>query len=394
MHRDDAGLAAALAGLDAAALRRTRRTIEAWPVPGDGTQALVGGRKLRVFCSNDYLGLAHHPKLREAHHAAAARDGSGAGASHLVSGHGREHEALEQELAAFTGRERALLYSTGYMANLGVLSAFATRGTPVLQDRLNHASLIDGARLAEAKLLRYAHVDAADAARRLETAPDCEVVATDGLFSMDGDVAPLAALAEAARKARAWLVVDDAHGLGATGTTGRGTLEMQGLGSDAVPLLVGTLGKAFGCAGAFVAGDRDVIEWLVQRSRTYIYTTALPPGTAAAARAALQLAASEGWRRERLAQWVARLRAGARQRGLPLAGSTSPIQPLPVGDAARALRISAALDARGYWVSAIRPPTVPPGTARLRITLSAQHDEAAVDGLLDALAEAWHEDAP
>jgi 8-amino-7-oxononanoate synthase len=394
MHRDHAALAAALADLDAAALRRKRRTIEAWPVPGDGTHAVVGGRTLRVFCSNDYLGLAHDARLAEAARAAATRDGSGAGASHLVSGHGREHEALEHELAAYTGRERALLYSTGYMANLGVLSAFAARGTPVLQDRLNHASLIDGARLAEARLLRYAHADAADAARRLAAAPECEVVATDGLFSMDGDQAPLAALADAARSARAWLVVDDAHGLGATGATGRGTLEIQGLGSDAVPLLVGTLGKAFGCAGAFVAGDRDAIEWLLQRSRTYIYTTALPPAVAAAARVALQLAANEGWRRERLATLVRRLHEGAAARGLPLAGSTSPIQPLLVGDAARALRLSAALDARGYWVSAIRPPTVPPGTARLRITLSAQHDEAAVDGLLDALAEAWHEDAP
>jgi 8-amino-7-oxononanoate synthase len=393
MRRDAGELAAALAGLDAAALRRRRRVVEAWPARGDGTRVIVLGRELRVFCSNDYLGLAHHPALAAAQHAAAERDGSGAGAAHLISGHGREHQALEEELAAFCGRQRALLYSTGYMANLGVLSAFATRGASILQDRLNHASLIDGARLAEARLLRYAHADAGDAARRLERAADCEVVASDGLFSMDGDTAPLAALAEAARRARAWLVVDDAHGLGATGATGRGTLELQGLGAAAVPLLVGTLGKAFGCFGAFVAGDAEPIEWLMQRSRTYVYTTALPPGAAAAARTALRLAASEGWRRERLHSLIARLRAGAAQRGLPLGGSSSPIQPLLVGDAARATRLAAALEARGYWVGAIRPPTVPPGTARLRITLSAAHDEAAVDGLLEALSGAWAAEA-
>jgi 8-amino-7-oxononanoate synthase len=393
MHRDASVLAAALAQLDASALRRRRRVVEAWPVPGDATHAIVQGCTLRVFCSNDYLGLSHHPALAAAQRAASERDGSGAGAAHLISGHGREHQALEEELAAFTGRERALLFSTGYMANLGVLAAFAERGTPVLQDRLNHASLLDGARLAEARLLRYTHADAEDAARRLAAAPDCQLLATDGLFSMDGDTAPLHALAQAAQRARAWLLVDDAHGLGATGATGRGTLEIQGLDAQAVPLLVGTLGKALGCFGAFVAGDAQVIEWLLQRARTYIYTTALPPGAAAAARAALRIADSESWRRERLQVLIARLRAGAAQLGLPLIASSSPIQPLLVGDAALALRLAAALEARGYWVSAIRPPTVPPGTARLRITLSAAHDEAAVDGLLAALDAAWQADS-
>ena len=393
MHRDAGELSRALAGLGAAGLRRERRLIDAWPDAADGTRVRVAGRELRVFCSNDYLGLAHHPALAAANAAEAARSGSGSGAAHLVSGHSHAHHALEEQLADWLGRERALLFSTGYMANLGVHSAFAARGELVLGDRLNHASLIDGAQLSGARLLRYAHADAGSAARMLEGRSDCTLLATDGLFSMDGDVAPLPALARLAAAHRAWLLVDDAHGLGVLGATGRGAVEAQGLDADAVPLLVGTLGKAFGCFGAFVAGGRDAIELLLQRARSYIYTTALPPGTAAAASAALVLVQAEGWRRERLRALAARLRAGAAQLGLPLQPVDGPIQPLLVGDAARAMQLSAALLARGYWVGAIRPPTVPAGTARLRITLSAAHDEAAVDGLLEALGEAWREQA-
>jgi 8-amino-7-oxononanoate synthase len=393
MHRDAGELARALAGPGAAGLRRERRLIDGWPDAGDGTRVRVDGRELRVFCSNDYLGLAHHPALAAATAAEAARSGSGSGAAHLVSGHSRAHHALEEQLADWLGRERALLFSTGYMANIGVHVAFAGRGELVLGDRLNHASLIDGAQLSGARLLRYAHADAVAAARMLEGRSDCTLIATDGLFSMDGDLAPLPELARLAAAQRAWLLVDDAHGLGVLGATGRGTVEAQGLDADDVPLLVGTLGKAFGCFGAFVAGGRAAIELLLQRARSYIYTTALPPGTAAAASAALALVQGEGWRRERLRALAARLRAGAAQLGLPLQPVDGPIQPLLVGDAARAMQLSAALLARGYWVGAIRPPTVPAGTARLRITLSAAHDEAAVDGLLAALGEAWREQA-
>jgi 8-amino-7-oxononanoate synthase len=339
------------------------------------------------------VGLAHPPALAAASAAEAARSGSGSGAAHLVSGHSRAHHALEEQLADWLGRERALLFSTGYMANIGVHAAFAGRGELVLGDRLNHASLIDGAQLSGARLLRYAHADAGSAARMLEGRSDCTLLATDGLFSMDGDIAPLPALARLAAAHRAWLLVDDAHGLGVLGATGRGAVEALGLDADAVPLLVGTLGKAFGCFGAFVAGGRDAIELLLQRARSYVYTTALPPGTAAAASAALALVQAEGWRRERLRALAARLRAGAARLGLPLQPVDGPIQPLLVGDATRAMELSAALLARGYWVGAIRPPTVPSGTARLRITLSAAHDEAAVDGLLEALGEAWRAQA-
>ena len=393
MHRDAGELAQALAALDAAGLRRERRLVDAWPDAADGTRALVAGRELRVFCSNDYLGLAHHPALAAAAAAEAARSGSGSGAAHLVSGHSRVHHALEEQLADWLGRERALLFSTGYMANLGVHAAFAGRGELVLGDRLNHASLIDGAQLSGARLLRYAHADAGAAAGMLADRDDCTLIATDGLFSMDGDTAPLPALARLAAAKRAWLLVDDAHGLGVLGATGRGCIEAQGLDANEVPLLVGTLGKAFGCFGAFVAGERDAIELLLQRARSYVYTTALPPGVAASASAALALVRDEGWRRERLRALGARLRAGAARLGLPLQAVDGPIQPLLVGDAARAMQLSAALLARGYWVGAIRPPTVPAGSARLRITLSAAHDEAAVDGLLDALGEAWRAQA-
>ena len=389
MRLDRGALRVALADVDHRARRRTRRVIESFPESGDSTRARVDGRTLRVFCSNDYLGLARHPDIVAAAQAASAQYGAGSGAAHLVAGHCQLHHDLEVALAAFTGRARALLFSTGYMANLGVLMAFAARHEVVLEDRLNHASLIDGARLSGARLLRYAHVDAAAAARVLDGRDDCAVIATDGVFSMDGDVAPLRALAELAAKHRAWLLVDDAHGLGVLGATGRGTLELAGLDATTAPLLMGTLGKAFGCFGAFVAGDDEVIEMLLQRARPYIYTTALPPGTAAAALAALRVAQREAWRRERLQLLVARFRAGATDLGLPLMNSNSPIQPLIVGDCARALRLSQALYVAGFWVSAIRPPTVPEASARLRVTLSATHRDTDVDDLLQVLAQVW-----
>ncbi len=376
------GLAAALDRRRAEGLYRSRRTVSGCV----GPELEVDGRRLLAFCSNDYLGLAGDPRVAAALAEAAQRCGSGSGAAHLVCGHHEEHHALENELAAFTGRERALLFSTGYMANLGAIAALAGRGDSVVEDRLNHASLIDGARLSGAKLLRYRHADPSALADQLARAPGRRLVVTDGVFSMDGDVAPLAALAATCRAHGAWLLVDDAHGLGATGPGGRGSLALADLDTDDVPLLVGTLGKAFGTFGAFVAGSREMIETLIQQARPYVYTTALPPAVAAATRVSLRIARDEAWRRERLATLIARFRDGAGALGLALRPSTTPIQALVLGDAARAVAASRALEARGLLVTAIRPPTVPDGSARLRITFSAAHDEAQVDRLLDALA--------
>jgi 8-amino-7-oxononanoate synthase len=387
MKRSDAAVVAALADLAQREQRRVRRCVTAYagaPVQ----RPVVDGVPLINFCSNDYLGLAGDARLVRAMQEAAARWGAGAGAAHLVTGHTAEHHALEEELAAFTGREAALLFSTGYMANLGVISALTARGEVMVQDRLNHASLIDGARLADAKLLRYRHADALDAARVLEAANGkAALIATDGVFSMDGDIAPIAALARLAAQHEAWLLVDDAHGIGVLGASGRGVLEQETLNAQQVPLLVGTLGKALGSFGAFVAGSRDVVDLILQRARSYIYTTALPPAVAAATRAALRIVQEEPWRRERLQTLIARFVHGARDRALPLLPSITPIQPVLVPGAARCLAASRALAERGYWVSAIRHPTVAAGAERLRVTLSAAHDEAQVDGLLDALRD-------
>jgi 8-amino-7-oxononanoate synthase len=404
---DSALLARELAALEAQHTRRRRRLVEAFPEPGDPTAVRVGGRLLRNFCSNDYLGLSHHPALIRAASDCMSRYGFGAGAAHLVSGHSLEHHALEQELAAFVGRERALLFSSGYMANLGVISALTDRHDLVLADRLNHASLLDAARLSGARLRRYAHSDMARAEQMLlaqQVAGDTSephksngagnamtLIVTDGVFSMDGDLAPLPELAALAKRHDCALMVDDAHGLGVIGSNGGGTLEHTGVAASAVPILVGTLGKAFGTFGAFVAGDANLIDYLIQRARTYIYTTALPPVVAAASRAALRLAREENWRRERLHSLTLRFRAAAAALGVPLTASTTPIQPLIVGEAAWALALSEALMNAGFWVAAIRPPTVPAGSARLRVTLSAAHREQDVDALAETLGRLWRE---
>jgi 8-amino-7-oxononanoate synthase len=320
--------------------------------------------------------------------AAALRHGAGSGASHLVSGHGIEHAKLEEELAAFTGRERALLFSTGYMANLAVIGSFAGRGETVLLDRLCHASLIDAALLSRAQLMRFAHADAAAAERALAASSrTTALIATDGVFSMDGDRAPLPELARLSGAHSAWLVVDDAHGLGVLGSAGRGTLEHFGLDENAVPILVGTLGKAFGTFGAFAAGSADVIELLLQKARPYAYTTALPQAVAAATRRALVIAVRESWRRERVLELARRFASAARQLDVPLMASATPIQPVLLGSAAQALTAQKELLHAGFWVVAIRPPTVAPGSARLRITLSAAHTEAQVDGLVEVLGK-------
>jgi 8-amino-7-oxononanoate synthase len=365
-----------------AQLYRTRRVIEG----GAGPQVRSGGCRLIAFCGNDYLGLAGHPDLSGAMKRAADEYGVGSGAAHLVSGHTAAHQALEEELADFLGRPRALLFSTGYMANLGVISALAGRGDEVFEDRLNHASLLDGALLSRARLRRYPHGDAAALGRFL-AGHTARLVATDGVFSMDGDLAPLPALAEAARQADADLLVDDAHGIGVLGRGGRGTLEHFALGPGDVPILVGTLGKAIGTFGAFVAGAEDLIETLIQRSRSYVYTTAPPPALAEATRVSLRLVRSEGWRRDRLRELIGRFRRGVEALGLPLMTSSTPIQPILAGSAERALRWSRELEGQGMLVAAIRPPTVPVGSARLRVTLSAAHGDADLERLLSALAE-------
>ena len=389
MRRDPQAAQHALQAMEQDHLRRLRRTVEDYAGADTITHAIVDGRELVNFCSNDYLGLARDPRLVAAMTAAATRYGVGAGAAHLVTGHTREHHALEEELAAFTGRDAALLFSTGYMANVGTVSAMASRGDLVLQDRLNHASLIDGALLSGARFSRYQHASVDDATRRLEGGDERgRLIATDGVFSMDGDIAPVGRLALLAKKRNAWLLVDDAHGLGVRGARGGGVLELEGLGQAEVPLLVGTLGKAFGSFGAFVAGERDLIDFILQRARSYIYTTAIPPAVAAATRAALKIVREEGWRRTRLAALIARFRDAAAVRGIVVADSSTPIQPILIGDAERCLAASTALRDAGYWVSAIRQPTVPPGTERLRVTLSAAHTDSEVDGLVAALAAA------
>ncbi len=427
MRLDAQLLVRELAAFEAQHTRRRRQLAEAFPEPGDPTAVRVGGQVLRNFCSNDYLGLSHHPELIRAATECMNRFGFGAGAAHLVSGHSYEHHALEQELAGFTGRERALLFSSGYMANLGVISALTDRHDTVLADRANHASLLDAARLSGARLRRYTHGDVAHATQMLlaqhaEVEPGesshsesshsessksgspqpgsqktngagtaSTLIVTDGVFSMDGDLAPLPALAALAQQHKCALMVDDAHGLGVIGANGGGTLEHQGVAVDDVPILVGTLGKAFGTFGAFVAGDAALIDYLIQRARTYIYTTALPPAVAAASRAGLRLAREEPWRRERLHALTQRFRAAAAALAVPLAPSDTPIQPLIVGDSAWALALSTALMNAGFWVAAIRPPTVPTGSARLRITLSAAHREQDVDALAETLGRLWHE---
>jgi len=362
---------------------RRRRLREGPP----GPWMTVDGRRLLAFASNDYLGLAGDPRLRAAFAQAAERYGVGAGAAHLLGGHTPVHHRLEEALAEHLGQPRALLFSTGYMANLGVIAALVRRGERVLQDRLNHASLLDGARLAGARLQRYRHGDAEDLAARLE-AGGAALVATDGVFSMDGDLAPLTRIAPLARRHRAWLLVDDAHGLGVVGPAGQGSPAHLGLAPEEVDLHLVTLGKALGAFGAAVAGSEALIETLIQDARSYVYTTAPPPAVAASALAALEIARTEDWRRDKLRALIRRLRQGAEELGLALLPSDTPIQPLLVGDDAAAVALSRHLEAAGIWVPAIRPPTVPEGQARLRITLSAAHEEADVDRLLAALEHA------
>ncbi len=370
-----------LVALEQRGLRRRRRVVDA----AHGPEVEVDGQRLLAFCSNDYLGLAQHPALIAAAQEAAGRYGVGAGASALISGHTALHEQLEQRLAAFLGLPRALHFSTGYMANLALLQTLARRGDAIFCDALNHASLIDGTRLSRAEVVEYPHGDVEALRVRLaNSSAKTKLIVTDAVFSMDGDIAPLPQLLELCETHEAWLIVDDAHGFGVLGRQGRGSLSHFGIASPRV-IYMGTLGKAAGVAGAFVAASADVIEWLIQRARTYIYTTAAPPMIAAALLASIDVIEQGEARRAQLQRLITQLREGVS--GLPwtLLASHTAIQPLIVGESKLALALSARLCEAGIWVPAIRPPTVPMGTARLRISLSAAHDEGQVARLVAAL---------
>ena len=350
------------------------------------THVQVNGKDCIAFCSNDYLGLASHPSVVASFRKGAENFGVGSGASHLVYGHSYEHQALEEELAVFTQRPRALLFSTGYMANLGTILALTdNKNDHIFEDRLNHASLIDGGVASKAKCSRYRHSDTADLLNRMKGVNGRKLIVTDGVFSMDGDLAVLPDLVNACQKEQGWLMVDDAHGFGVMGNNGGGLAEHFGLSIEELPILVGTLGKAFGTFGAFVAGSEALIETLIQYARTYVYTTALPPAVASATRASLKILQQETWRREKLASLIVRFRSGAETLGLELMKSTTPIQPILLYDDELAIKVGDRLRENGFLVGAIRRPTVPINSARLRITLSAKHTEEEIDALLDTL---------
>ena len=364
-------------------LYRSRRISDGPQQP----EMVIDGRPVTSFCSNDYLGLANHPDVKAAFTKGIELYGAGSGAAHLINGHTRAHHCLEDELAEFTGYPRALLFSTGYMANLGLAQALAGKGDTVLEDRLNHASLLDGALLSGARLMRYRHKDAADLESRLASRTAGEkLVLSDGVFSMDGDTADIAALARACNRQDALLMIDDAHGFGVLGEQGKGTPEHQGMATCEVPVYMATLGKALGTFGAFIAGSDELIETLVQTARPYIYTTASPPGVAEAARASLQIIRTQPQLRDRLNENIRYFRNCCIQAGVELAESQTAIQPVMIGQALAAVQASRQLFERGLLVTAIRPPTVPEGTARLRVTLSAAHRHTQIDKLVSALA--------
>ncbi|MGA9855018.1 MAG: 8-amino-7-oxononanoate synthase [Gammaproteobacteria bacterium] len=380
-QRLDSLLGTDLEALKARSLYRLRRLVDG----PQGAEIHIDGRQYLNFSSNDYLGLAGHPDLRRAVRGALDDYGTGSGASHLITGHTHAHAALEAELAEFTQRPRALLFSTGYMANLGVAGALLGRGDRVLADRLNHASLLDAGLLCGARFSRYPHAQTGGAQWQRVHPTGRTLVMTDGVFSMDGDIAPLPELVRACDAAHAFLMVDDAHGFGVLGKHGGGSLEHFSLGLHEVPIVMGTLGKALGVFGAFVAGSETLVETLIQHARTYIYTTAIPACVAEASRAALRLVQTESWRREHLSSLIQRFRAGASQLDLPILDSVTAIQPLLLGKTELTMKVSEQLADRGLLVVAIRPPTVPNGSARLRITLSAAHSEDQIDRLLEAL---------
>ena len=378
-----AALTPQLKVLESDGLLRTRRLLQS----PQQAEVRVDGRDVVAFCSNDYLGLAADPRLNEAAREGVSRYGVGGGASHLILGHSEAHHALELALAEFVSLPRALLFSTGYMANLGVVTALVGRGDAIFADKLNHASLNDAAQLSRAEFKRYQHGDLAMLERALAAHPARrKLVVTDAVFSMDGDIAPVPELLELCERHDAWLLLDDAHGFGVLGVTGAGVLQHFGVASERI-IYMATLGKAAGVFGAFVAGAPALIEWLLQRARPYVYTTATPPMLAHTLLKSLEIIAAESERRELLARLIARLKQGCA--GLPwrLMSSDTAIQPLVIGATDAAMRVAEALLQRGLLVPAIRPPTVPEGTARLRSSLSAGHTLAQVDRLVQALQE-------
>ncbi len=364
-------------------LYRHRLTLEG----PQGTHVSIAGRKYLSFCSNDYLGLANHPELIEAVCEGAIRYGVGAGASHLIVGHHSSHHRLEEVLAYFTGFPRALLFSSGYMANAGVVTALVGHGDAVFTDRLNHASLNDAALLSRAKLTRYPHLDLAILEQRLAVSQaKRKLVMTDAVFSMDGDIAPVAKLLELCEKYDAWLLLDDAHGFGVLGQQGRGIVSHFNISSPRI-IYMATLGKAAGVSGAFVAGQVEIIKMLIQYARSYIYTTATPPLLAHAVLKSLALIEREEWRRKKLMQLIGRLKRELQSLRWKLLLSVTPIQPVIIGESSEVLQISNALRERGFLIPAIRPPTVPQGSARLRISLSASHSIEDVKQLAMVLRE-------
>jgi 8-amino-7-oxononanoate synthase len=369
---------------------RKRNQLYRQRVSRTGPQAAeleIEGKRYVSFSSNDYLGLANHPDVLLSFKRAVDRYGFGSGGSHMVTGHCVAHQALEEELADFMGRDRALLFSTGYMANTGVINAVMEPGGLVLQDELNHASLLDGGWLCRADSVRYPHADLMALENTLSASRAThKLIVSDGVFSMDGVGADLGALSALAKRKTASLMIDDAHGVGAIGANGRGLIdEYPDLTQADVPILVGTLGKAFGSSGAFVCGDESLVDYLIQFARPYVYSTAMPPAIAEATRTSLKLVREEAWRRDRLGELVARFRNAAQAMNLTLTESNSPVQALILGEAERALSVSQQLRALGLYVTAIRPPTVPVGTSRLRITFTASHTDAHLDSLLQAL---------
>lgn len=365
-------------------LYRSRQTIES----PQGARIKIDGAMFDNFSSNDYLGLANHPSVIKAFQQAAERYGVGSGSAHLICGHNVEHQALEEELAMFTGRERALVFSTGYMANLGAISALAQKGDEVFQDKLNHASLIDGGRISGAQVKRFSHADMNRLQQLLEqSSSDRKLVVSDGVFSMDGDEARLNDLADLSKKSNAMLMIDDAHGIGVLGEKGGGLLEKCGLNQQQVPILMATLGKGLGTSGAFIAGSDELIETLIQRARTYVFTTAMPAAIMAATRQSLKLCQEESWRRDKLVSLILRFRQGAEQLGLSLMPSETPIQPVVLGSNEAVMSASRSLKDKGILVGAIRHPTVKKSSERLRITFSANHTESQVDALLLGLEE-------
>jgi len=353
----------------------------------------INGQALLSFCSNDYLGLANHPDIARAFKSAVDTWGVGSGSAHLVSGHSRVHHELEEALAEYTGRSRALLFSTGYMANLGIVNALMGKDDLIIQDKLNHASLIDAALLSTAfsasQFKRYSHNNMQHLEKLLADA-DPEVrklLMSDSVFSMDGDLAQIQEMSQLSNNYDAWLMLDDAHGFGVLGKNGAGAAEQYQLDQTQLPVYMATLGKAMGVAGAFVSGSDALIETLIQKARSFIYTTAMPPALAHALLVSLKISQQESWRRDKLKQLIVRFRCGCEQRGINLMASPTAIQPILIGSNEQALKFSLALEKMGILIAAIRPPTVPRGTARLRVTLSAEHSEQDIDQLLNAFEQ-------